>query len=210
MPPKKQKLTPTKADVSLPSTPVASSPLSDPNALPDPISSSSTTATASLGSAAASGRSRPPPSKSPKSPPSPGLKRARGNEVESRSLPNNLPAAAACSPAGDARKQNSNKVVVASSASAADAGGGGGGGDKKKHFPFIYGNYSGYYGYRSPSVEDARLKMFSRSMFEGKRCLDIGCNAGELTAAIAHRFAPQHILGVDIDGSLVRLALCCL
>jgi hypothetical protein len=209
MPPKKQKLTPTKADVSLPSTPVASSPLSDPNALPNPTSSSSTTATASLGSAAASVRSRPPPSKSPKSPPSPGLKRARGNEVESRSLPNNLPAAAARSPAGDAHNQNSNKMVVASSASAADAGGGGGG-VKKKHFPFIYGNYSGYYGYRSPSVEDARLKMLSRSMFEGKRCLDIGCNAGELTAAIAHRYAPQHILGVDIDGSLVRSVLCCL
>jgi 7SK snRNA methylphosphate capping enzyme len=43
-------------------------------------------------------------------------------------------------------------------------------------------------------------------MFEGKRCLDIGCNAGELTVAIAQRYAPQHILGVDIDGSLVRRA----
>ena len=106
-------------------------------------------------------------------------------------MPSNLPAAAACSPAGDAQKQNSNKMGAASSASAADAGGGGGGGggEKKKHFPFIYGNYSGYYGYRSPSVEDARLKMLTRSMFEGKRCLDIGSNAGELTAAIARRYA---------------------
>ena len=84
---------------------------------------------------------------------------------------------------------------AASSASAADAGGGGGGGggEKKKHFPFIYGNYSGYYGYRSPSVEDARLKMLTRSMFEGKRCLDIGSNAGELTAAIARRYAPTFL-----------------
>jgi 7SK snRNA methylphosphate capping enzyme len=50
-------------------------------------------------------------------------------------------------------------------------------------------------------------------MFEGKRCLDIGCNAGELTVTIARRYAPQHILGVDIDGSLVRftpLPLLCL
>ncbi len=104
-------------------------------------------------------------------------------------MPSNLPAAAACSPAGDAQKHISNKMGAASSASAADAGGGGGGGEKKKHFPFIYGNYSGYYGYRTPSVEDARLKMLTRSMFEGKRCLDIGCNAGELTAAIARRYA---------------------
>ncbi len=36
--------------------------------------------------------------------------------------------------------------------------------------------------------------------------LDIGCNVGYLTLAIAKDFQPSHILGVDIDESLVGVA----
>jgi 7SK snRNA methylphosphate capping enzyme len=143
------------------------------------------------------------PTNSPRSPASPQLKRARNEGARSSSSASDLPAAKACAPAKDDHKKNPEVKAVSSSGGAAAAAG------KKKHFPFIYGNYSGYYGYRSPSVEDARLKVLVRSMFDGKRCLDIGCNAGELTVAIAQRYAPQHILGVDIDGSLVRLIPLC-
>jgi hypothetical protein len=143
------------------------------------------------------------PTNSPRSPASPQLKRARNEGARSSSSASNLPATKACAPVKDDHKKDLEVKAVSSSGGAAAAAG------KKKHFPFIYGNYSGYYGYRSPSVEDARLKVLVRSMFDGKRCLDIGCNAGELTVAIAQRYAPQHILGVDIDGSLVRLIPLC-
>jgi 7SK snRNA methylphosphate capping enzyme len=134
---------------------------------------------------------------SPASPTSPNPKRARSQGGKSIA---ELPEAKECEEVH--RKES--EVVAATSSGGAATDSGVGGGEKKKHFPFIYGNYSGYYGYRSPSVEDARLKLLMRGMFEGKRCLDIGCNAGELTITIAQRYAPQHILGVDIDGSLVR------
>jgi 7SK snRNA methylphosphate capping enzyme len=73
---------------------------------------------------------------------------------------------------------------------------------------YRYGNYSAYYGYRvGPSLEDERLLAMSPEWFEGRRCLDIGCNEGLVTLSLAVKYRPASFEGVDIDSSLVRRAL---
>ena len=72
---------------------------------------------------------------------------------------------------------------------------------------FKYGNYCRYYGYRTPDLEpDYRLHFFRKLWFEGKDVLDIGCNAGHVTIAIAQFFHPQKVVGMDIDHKLIRMA----
>lgn len=72
---------------------------------------------------------------------------------------------------------------------------------------FIYGNYSRYYGYRNPSLEeDKRLKCFRKEWFEGKSVLDIGCNVGHMTLSLACHFMPSKIVGIDIDPKLIMVA----
>ena len=77
---------------------------------------------------------------------------------------------------------------------------------------FIFGNYDAYYRYRGaasadPSQSgDPRLQLLQRSWFEGRSVLDIGCNSGVITFAMAEQFAPSSILGVDIDGHLISRA----
>ncbi|XP_020084182.1 probable RNA methyltransferase At5g51130 [Ananas comosus] len=72
----------------------------------------------------------------------------------------------------------------------------------------IYGNYKHYYGYRiDPSTEeDPRLAVFKREWFEGRDCLDIGCNQGLIAISIAKKFLCRSILGIDIDAGLVETA----
>lgn len=50
---------------------------------------------------------------------------------------------------------------------------------------------------------DPRLKVFERDWFQGKDCLDIGCNSGILTIQIARKFHCKSILGIDIDSDRV-------
>ncbi|KAK1265061.1 putative RNA methyltransferase [Acorus gramineus] len=78
---------------------------------------------------------------------------------------------------------------------------------RKKHIA-IYGNYKNYYGYRigQQEKEDPRLSVLRREWFEGKDCLDIGCNQGLLTISIAKKFNCRHILGIDIDAGLIENA----
>lgn len=45
-----------------------------------------------------------------------------------------------------------------------------------------------------------------RSWFEGKKCLDVGCNEGHLTLALVRSFRPRRMVGLDIDRYLVRRA----
>ncbi|XP_058280328.1 7SK snRNA methylphosphate capping enzyme [Hirundo rustica] len=71
---------------------------------------------------------------------------------------------------------------------------------------FQYGNYCKYYGYRNPDVEDARLRVLRPEWFAGKEVLDVGCNVGHLTLSIAKRWAPAKVVGLDIDGRLIRSA----
>ncbi|GMH03322.1 hypothetical protein Nepgr_005161 [Nepenthes gracilis] len=71
---------------------------------------------------------------------------------------------------------------------------------KRKEFaPF--GNYRNYYGYRvgRDIEEDPRFKLLKKDWFEGKNCLDIGCNNGLITISIARKFRCHTILGIDID-----------
>jgi 7SK snRNA methylphosphate capping enzyme len=42
--------------------------------------------------------------------------------------------------------------------------------------------------------------------FREKCCLDIGCNVGRVTYAIARDFQPARIVGIDIDGHLISVA----
>ena len=78
---------------------------------------------------------------------------------------------------------------------------------RKKCLKFIYGNYSRYYGYRNPTLEeDKRLKCFNREWFEGRSVLDIGCNVGHLTLKLACDYHPSKIIGMDIDPKLIMVA----
>ncbi|KAK2886037.1 hypothetical protein Q8A67_016874 [Cirrhinus molitorella] len=72
---------------------------------------------------------------------------------------------------------------------------------------YTYGSHSHHYGYRTPSLTaDPRLAAFKPEWFRGKKVLDVGCNTGHVTLAVARHWSPERILGVDIDGALVQVA----
>ncbi|ESQ43465.1 hypothetical protein EUTSA_v10014188mg [Eutrema salsugineum] len=77
---------------------------------------------------------------------------------------------------------------------------------KKSQEVFPFGNYRNYYGYRigHDMDEDPRLKVLKKEWFQGKDCLDIGCNSGIMTIHIAKKFGCRSILGVDIDLSRIE------
>jgi len=78
---------------------------------------------------------------------------------------------------------------------------------KKRKEKFPRGNYVAYYGYRNVNkVEDPRLPLLSNELFESKDVLDIGCNVGVVTIAVASTYLPRQILGIDVDQRLVNLA----
>ncbi|KAK9071970.1 hypothetical protein SSX86_008401 [Deinandra increscens subsp. villosa] len=79
---------------------------------------------------------------------------------------------------------------------------------KKQKEVAIFGNYRNYYGYRIDQglEEDPRIKVMRKEWFEGKSCLDIGCNSGLITITIAKKFGCQKIVGLDIDSSRVEEA----
>lgn len=79
---------------------------------------------------------------------------------------------------------------------------------KGKNEKFRYGNYNRYYGYRNSGsfASDSRLKLMKKEWFEGKAVLDIGCNTGQVTIEIARKLNPKTILGIDIDGGLIKTA----
>ncbi|KII91331.1 hypothetical protein PLICRDRAFT_173199 [Plicaturopsis crispa FD-325 SS-3] len=74
----------------------------------------------------------------------------------------------------------------------------------QSHVP-VHGNYHGYYSKR-PFVNDPRLALLSRSLFDGASVLDVGCNEGWVTCEIAQSWGAQKVVGVDIDDNLVRAA----
>lgn len=81
--------------------------------------------------------------------------------------------------------------------------------EKRNEAKYIYGNYNRYYGYRiGKKSEDIRLDAFKNhsELFDNKEILDIGCNDGSVTIAIAKRFPIQFITGFDIDQNLISLA----
>lgn len=81
---------------------------------------------------------------------------------------------------------------------------------------YQHGNHSRYYGYhglygdgwegRVGEVKDPRIGLLEADWFRDKTVLDVGCGAGHMTLAIARRFNPAHILGVELDERLVHAA----
>lgn len=86
----------------------------------------------------------------------------------------------------------------------------------KDKYRYQHGNHSCYYGYhgfygdrwegRVGAKEDSRLRLLEADWFRDKKVLDVGCGAGHVTLAIARRFDPTHILGVELDERLVQAA----
>ncbi|XP_044039892.1 7SK snRNA methylphosphate capping enzyme [Siniperca chuatsi] len=87
---------------------------------------------------------------------------------------------------------------------------------KKDKHRYQYGNRSCYYGYhgfygdgwegRVGAEEDPRLRLLEADWFRDKKVLDVGCGAGHMTLAVARRFDPAHVLGVELDERLVHAA----
>lgn len=78
---------------------------------------------------------------------------------------------------------------------------------REKDAQFQYGNYNRYYGYRNwGGQEDPRLKVMEESWFRDKDVLDIGCNVGHFTLSVARKFSPRKVIGLDIDGRLIKAA----
>ena len=79
---------------------------------------------------------------------------------------------------------------------------------RKKHETALIGNYAHYYGYRcgASAGEDRRLALLPGALFAGRECLDVGCNSGVLTLALARRHRPAVMIGVDADAALIERA----
>eukprot|EP00066_Takifugu_rubripes_P025857 XP_011615123.1 PREDICTED: 7SK snRNA methylphosphate capping enzyme-like isoform X1 [Takifugu rubripes] len=87
---------------------------------------------------------------------------------------------------------------------------------KKDKRRYHHGQHSCYYGYhgfygdgreaRVGAEEDPRLRLLEADWFRDKKVLDVGCGAGHLTLAVARKFNPSHILGVELDEQLVHAA----
>lgn len=81
---------------------------------------------------------------------------------------------------------------------------------KQEQIKYQYGNYAGQYcGLQSlHSFLDVRLTVFMRHayLFRDKDMLDIGCNVGHMTLAVAQRLQPRSIVGIDIDRNLIARA----
>ena len=54
--------------------------------------------------------------------------------------------------------------------------------------------------------DDPRLRLLRPEWFEGRSLLDVGCNEGLVTLAVATRFGCTEAVGVDIDKRLVGKA----
>jgi 7SK snRNA methylphosphate capping enzyme len=77
--------------------------------------------------------------------------------------------------------------------------------DKLRHEAHRHGNYTSYYTFRSQDVPDPRLTQL-KSFVQGRRVLDLGCNAGKLTLELATHFAAVQVVGVDLDAGLIASA----
>ncbi|KAI8352493.1 Bicoid-interacting protein 3-domain-containing protein [Blakeslea trispora] len=81
--------------------------------------------------------------------------------------------------------------------------------EKSPFGKYIYGNYQGYYTSRRKlgnATLDPRLDLLDESYFTGKHVLDIGCNSGNVTIALAKKYNVASIEGVDIDPILIQKA----
>jgi 7SK snRNA methylphosphate capping enzyme len=77
--------------------------------------------------------------------------------------------------------------------------------NKLRHEAHKHGNYTSYYTFRSQNVPDPRLTQL-KTFVQGRRTLDLGCNAGKLTLELATHFAASQVVGVDLDTGLIASA----
>ncbi|KAJ4948643.1 hypothetical protein JOQ06_020173 [Pogonophryne albipinna] len=87
---------------------------------------------------------------------------------------------------------------------------------KKDKHRYQHGNHSRYYGYQGfygdgceghvGPQDDPRLRLLRSDWFRDRTVLDIGCGTGHMTLAVARRFNPAHILGVELNERLVHAA----
>lgn len=77
--------------------------------------------------------------------------------------------------------------------------------DKLRHEAHRHGNYTSYYTFRSQDVPDPRLTQL-KPFIQGRRILDLGCNAGKLTLELATHFDASRVVGVDLDAGLITSA----
>jgi len=75
-----------------------------------------------------------------------------------------------------------------------------------KNSKFRYGNFVDSIDSSRRSMIDVRLNYFNREWFEGKKCLDVGCNTGKVSILIAKHFSPTKVVGLDIDANLIKIA----
>ncbi|XP_053625237.1 7SK snRNA methylphosphate capping enzyme bin3-like [Plodia interpunctella] len=78
-----------------------------------------------------------------------------------------------------------------------------------KNSRYQYGNYDRYYGYRNlNAMMDVRLQVFEmhRHLFHNKDVLDIGCNVGHISIAVARTLGARSVVGIDIDPVLIGRA----
>lgn len=82
--------------------------------------------------------------------------------------------------------------------------------NKNASIKYQFGNYAGRYcGFQNlNNFSDVRLTVFMRHayLFRDKDILDIGCNVGHMTIAVARTLDPKSIVGVDIDKNLIARA----
>lgn len=57
---------------------------------------------------------------------------------------------------------------------------------------------------------DIRLQVFEmhRHLFHNKDVLDIGCNVGHISIAVARELGARSVLGIDIDSVLIGELTC--
>lgn len=73
------------------------------------------------------------------------------------------------------------------------------------YYTFIFPDFR-YYGYRNlNAMMDVRLQVFEmhRHLFHHKDVLDIGCNVGHISIAVARTLGARSVVGIDIDPVLI-------
>jgi len=131
---------------------------------------------------------------------------AGGLETQSLRAPDPL-----TNPSAKPKKDNQSKQEAEETGSAGSSVVRGPGHWKRGRPVYEFGNYKSYYGYRyEESDEDQRLAALAArlgdNLFRKLEVLDIGCNIGAVSLAVAQRYRAKRVVGVDIDEGLVEAA----